>query len=223
MSSQKIEVDELNKIIAERLRIARKMADLTLQQAATKLGTTKGALSKKESKDRESRQACKMHFLVQCADLYNVTIDFLVGRSVYPEGDVLQSQVATGIRCVEKVMEENLADIAKMAMEVGLEQSKFVPLANELIKSSEASCNAMNGFITRNRDEFEEMPWGAKVMSSNQRLMQVIKRAKTTRDRWTSTHTVSSELKHGEVVESGSQLLLVSEYLKEEIMGDVDA
>jgi transcriptional regulator with XRE-family HTH domain len=55
----------------------REESNLTIEQLAEKLGTVKQAISKYENNQREP----KYETLVKIAEIFNVSIDFLFGRT----------------------------------------------------------------------------------------------------------------------------------------------
>ena len=65
---------------SERLKKLRKENDITLNQLASDLNTTKSTLSRYENNKREP----KMHLLEKLADYFEVSLDYLLGRSEEP-------------------------------------------------------------------------------------------------------------------------------------------
>lgn len=65
----------------ERLRNIRKARNLTAEQVAQVLGVTRRAIVNYESGRREPT----IDQLIQLADFFNVSLDYLVGRSDDPE------------------------------------------------------------------------------------------------------------------------------------------
>ena len=68
-------------ILSERLKACRKAKGLTQQQAAIYCDITEKAYQNYELMTREP----KLAILVRIADLYDVSIDYLVGRSNDPK------------------------------------------------------------------------------------------------------------------------------------------
>lgn len=63
----------------ERLKSLRKEKDLTLEELAQKLGVTKQVLSRYERGERQADYGT----LVKIADFFEVSVDYLLGHSVY--------------------------------------------------------------------------------------------------------------------------------------------
>ena len=62
---------------SERLRLLREESNLTVEQLAEKLGTVKQTISKYENGQREP----KYEILLKIAEIFNVSIDYLFGRT----------------------------------------------------------------------------------------------------------------------------------------------
>ena len=69
----------------ERLKSLRKEKDLTLEELAQALGMTKQVLSRYERGEREADYKT----LVKIADFFEVSIDYLIGHSVYYFPDMI--------------------------------------------------------------------------------------------------------------------------------------
>lgn len=61
----------------ERLKILREESNLTIEQLAEKLGIVKQTISKYENSQREP----KYETLVKIAEIFNVSLDYLFGRT----------------------------------------------------------------------------------------------------------------------------------------------
>lgn len=63
--------------LGERLKELREMKGFTLEYVATRIGTTKTSIARYEKNDREP----KSEMLTTLADFYNVSTDYLLGRT----------------------------------------------------------------------------------------------------------------------------------------------
>ena len=88
----------MNKDFPRILKLLRKERGLRQKEAADKLGVAQALLSHYENGKRE----CGLDFLVQAADFYNVSVDYILGRSnsrngaVVTENELLDSTVSEG-------------------------------------------------------------------------------------------------------------------------------
>lgn len=88
----------MNKDFPRILKLLRKERGLRQKEAADKLGVAQALLSHYENGKRE----CGLDFLVQAADFYNVSVDYILGRTnsrsgtVVTENDLEESTVSEG-------------------------------------------------------------------------------------------------------------------------------
>ncbi len=75
----------MNTDFARIMTLLRKEKKVSQKQAALDLGVSQGLLSHYEKGKRE----CGLDFLVRAADYYNVSCDYLLGRSPEPEGKTI--------------------------------------------------------------------------------------------------------------------------------------
>ncbi|MCH5207245.1 MAG: helix-turn-helix transcriptional regulator [Oscillospiraceae bacterium] len=75
----------MNKDFPRILKLLRKERGLRQKEAADKLGVAQALLSHYENGKRE----CGLDFLVQAADFYNVSVDYILGRSNSRNGTVV--------------------------------------------------------------------------------------------------------------------------------------
>lgn len=75
----------MNKDFPRILKLLRKERGLRQKEAADKLGVAQALLSHYENGKRE----CGLDFLVQAADFYNVSVDYILGRSHSRNGTVV--------------------------------------------------------------------------------------------------------------------------------------
>ncbi len=68
------------KVFAERLKTLRKQNNLTLQQLGESIGTTKATVGNLENCNKQPSLA----LIVALADYFDVSLDYLVGRSDNP-------------------------------------------------------------------------------------------------------------------------------------------
>ena len=81
------------------ISLLRKERNISQKQAAADLGVSQALLSHYEKGIRE----CGLDFLVRAADYYNVSCDYLLGRSPEPSGKVTLSLAAHGRRRMIRV------------------------------------------------------------------------------------------------------------------------
>lgn len=75
----------MNSDFARIITLQRKERHISQKQAATDLGISQALLSHYEKGIRE----CGLNFLVKIADYYNVSCDYLLGRTPEPEGKII--------------------------------------------------------------------------------------------------------------------------------------
>lgn len=75
----------MNSDFARIITLQRKERQISQKQAAADLGISQALLSHYEKGIRE----CGLNFLVKIADYYNVSCDYLLGRTPEPEGKVI--------------------------------------------------------------------------------------------------------------------------------------
>lgn len=75
----------MNKEFARIMTLLRKERKLSQKKAAEDLGVSQGLLSHYEKGKRE----CGLDFLIRAADYYNVSCDYLLGRSPEPQGKTI--------------------------------------------------------------------------------------------------------------------------------------
>lgn len=75
----------MNKDFPRILKLLRKERGLRQKEAADKLGVAQALLSHYENGKRE----CGLEFLIQAADFYNVSVDYILGRSNSRNGAVV--------------------------------------------------------------------------------------------------------------------------------------
>ena len=75
----------MNSDFARIITLQRKERHISQKQAATDLGISQALLSHYEKGIRE----CGLNFLVKIADYYNVSCDYLLGRTPEPEGKTI--------------------------------------------------------------------------------------------------------------------------------------
>ena len=75
----------MNSDFARIITLQRKERHISQKQAATDLGISQALLSHYEKGIRE----CGLNFLVKIADYYNVSCDYLLGRTPDPEGKTI--------------------------------------------------------------------------------------------------------------------------------------
>ena len=74
----------MNKDFARNITFLRKVRKLSQKQAALELGISQALLSHYEKGIRE----CSLDFVVKAADYYNVSCDYLLGRTADREYDI---------------------------------------------------------------------------------------------------------------------------------------
>ncbi len=74
----------MNKDFSRNITLLRKERKLTQKQAATELGISQALLSHYEKGIRE----CSLDFVVKAADYYNVSCDYLLGRTADRDYDI---------------------------------------------------------------------------------------------------------------------------------------
>lgn len=93
----------MNKDFPRVLKLLRKERGLKQKEAADKMGVAQALLSHYENGKRE----CGLEFLVQAADFYNVSVDYLLGRTssrtgtVISEGELPESTVSEKVSTLE--------------------------------------------------------------------------------------------------------------------------
>ena len=75
----------MNSDFARIITLQRKERHISQKQAATDLGISQALLSHYEKGIRE----CGLNFLVKIADYYNVSCDYLLGRTPEPDGKTI--------------------------------------------------------------------------------------------------------------------------------------
>ena len=75
----------MNLDFARIITLQRKERQISQKQAAADLGISQALLSHYEKGIRE----CGLNFLVKIADYYNVSCDYLLGRTPEPEGKIM--------------------------------------------------------------------------------------------------------------------------------------
>ena len=75
----------MNSDFARIITLQRKERHISQKQAAADLGISQALLSHYEKGIRE----CGLNFLVRIADYYNVSCDYLLGRTPEPEGKII--------------------------------------------------------------------------------------------------------------------------------------
>ena len=75
----------MNSEFSRIMTLLRKERKISQKKAAEDLGISQGLLSHYEKGKRE----CGLDFLVRAADYYNVSCDYLLGRSPEPEGKTI--------------------------------------------------------------------------------------------------------------------------------------
>ena len=73
-------------LFAERLKEIRRRKNITLDELAEKIGYTKSTLSRYENEKRVPN----IEFINQVADFFNVSTDYLLGRTDSPEVTILE-------------------------------------------------------------------------------------------------------------------------------------
>ncbi|MBQ8296747.1 MAG: helix-turn-helix transcriptional regulator [Ruminococcus sp.] len=78
----------MNSDFARIITLQRKERNISQKQAAADLGISQALLSHYEKGIRE----CGLNFLVKIADYYNVSCDYLLGRTPEPEGKIISAE-----------------------------------------------------------------------------------------------------------------------------------
>ena len=87
----------MNSDFSRVLTLLRKEQNISQKKAAADMGISQGLLSHYEKGKRE----CGLDFLVKCADYYNVSCDYLLGRSPEPQGKTIS---------IEEIQEDDNAN-----------------------------------------------------------------------------------------------------------------
>lgn len=91
----------MGKVLGKRLRELRKEKKKTLNQVAKELNISLSALAMYE-RDERIPPTDKLHFL---ADYYDVSVDYLLGRTDHPQGNVSDYDLATSLTVRNKQKE----------------------------------------------------------------------------------------------------------------------
>ena len=113
---------EFNRII----KLLRKERGITQKQAAEDLGVSQALLSHYEKGIRE----CGLDFVVRVADYYNVSCDYLLGRSAERNGMMLSAEDLPNpdkMKDIEnlKKIEAHLTEAVKLSASCGLSREEL--------------------------------------------------------------------------------------------------
>ncbi|PFW60804.1 helix-turn-helix domain-containing protein [Bacillus sp. AFS075034] len=110
--------------LGERLRSCREKKGYTQGYVCEKIGLHKGTLSSYESGRREP----KFEILIPLADMYEVTVDYLLGRSQNPkltekESEEMTQEAEEWLKLYNQLSEEN-REVFKAAMQGVISKNK---------------------------------------------------------------------------------------------------
>lgn len=101
----------MNSDFSRKITLLRKEKRISQKQAAADLGVSQALLSHYEKGIRE----CGLDFLVKAADYYNVSCDFLLGRSTEPSGKIVSYEENDGSLSESKIISGAVAYILSTA------------------------------------------------------------------------------------------------------------
>jgi len=175
------ENDVLKKTIAERLIAARKINGWTQTEAAEQLGEGNSTqLSLWEAADR----MIPLAKLVRVADVYSVSVDYLVGLSEEPERDARVAERASVMRQLGSMM-NNMSLMLATQLQRYLEGGAPAVLATRtLLSKSEEFANAVARLRELNPQAFDEELRGAPtVLRLHDEMIERVTEARRVLDR----------------------------------------
>ena len=205
-------------------------------------GCSPGQLTKAE-KYSEYKREHSILFLCAAAASYNVSLDYLTGRSVDPDGNPLNALVSASIRTTEHILKSNLFDftreifrasitkaeneipVDKLLQQAGNLSAAFERMlqvrydeADGLIEELTGTYKA-NGYLT-NQDVFNELLGGNKFQCALEALKATVKKLQENRDRQIELRRMSADAEFSEIRTKLTQLDLINEVIAEEELTD---
>ncbi len=162
----------INRLIGERLKIVRQQLGMSPQRVREALGMHKSNLSEWEN----GKKSIPIRWIVQMAEFYGVSLDYLVGSNSMPVETRTTLEVTEVLHAIGNVYLGQVGQMmGQMASQGVLKDQKI----NNLVDSGQELLIAMERMIDINPDYFEnEVRNGAKVQAGLERFKTNLQDAK---------------------------------------------
>lgn len=155
--------------VCSRLRMARLLNGLTLEAASERLGYngSKTQLSLFETfgeSQGASGRAPPLWLIVRASIVYGVPLDYLfglIGEVEVTRADLERFAISRKVNAQLLVMADR---IASHMTRIAAEGTPAVSMTRELCDRADAWVDAFNRFVERNREAFDDMPVGNKML-----------------------------------------------------------
>lgn len=151
------------KAIAGRLREAREDAGLTQEKAAKLMGYANSSRLAKIENGLDMK-SIPMNVVIMAADLYGVSIDYLCGRSLYPDHDphaVAEWSALKHLRADVMKIEEAYLERLKRAR---VDYSNLAAAIEAVLPVVLSATDRVERFRNLNREIFDDLPGGAPLL-----------------------------------------------------------
>ncbi len=162
----------INRLIGERLKIVRQQLGMSPQRVREALGMHKSNLSEWEN----GKKSIPIRWIVQMAEFYGVSLDYLVGSNSMPVETRTTLEVTEVLHAIGNVYLGQVGQMmGQMASQGVLKDQKI----NNLVDSGQELLIAMERMIDINPEYFEnEVRNGAKVQAGLERFKTNLQDAK---------------------------------------------
>lgn len=173
----KREQAELVRAFGARMREAREMCNLSQTAAARRLGYANSTkLAKVEN--ASDTNSVPLWLIVRAANLYDVSVDFLVGATEGFERDPMERDAISIHRWLLAEREKQAARELAVLYQVGGALTELSNLTEKLSSAVDEMLTAVLRFWERNR-EFEDMPASSTVVGALERSEALAREART--------------------------------------------
>jgi transcriptional regulator with XRE-family HTH domain len=161
VGGRSIENARLRQVVAERLIEARALCGLDQGGAAQRMGYTN---STQICLWEQAKRLPPHNVLLRCADVYGVSLDYLLGRCDSPESDELLAGRNAMLRHAAGLIEHHATDVAALVSHYLSTGAPAVLASGNLLHRIGRAITAIEGFQHLNEQIFDDLRGGASLL-----------------------------------------------------------
>jgi len=157
----------IRRIVADRILKARELNGYAQVEAAGLFGYRN---SSQLSQWETGKRMPPMKELIRASEMYQVSVDFLLGLSAEPDRDPRKARSAAAVRALRAVLDDAAVRIAAQVDGLSELAGPGAEVVGQLVAKAAALGDAVSAFVRRNAAVFDELPAGASLLHAHDEL-----------------------------------------------------
>jgi transcriptional regulator with XRE-family HTH domain len=157
----------IRRIVAERLLKARELNGYAQVEAAGLFGYRN---SSQLSQWETGKRMPPLKELIRASEVYQVSVDYLLGLSAEPDRDPRKARSAAAVRALRAVLDDAAVRIAAQVDGLSELAGPGAEVVGQLVAKAAGLGDAVSAFVRRNAAVFDELPAGASLLHAHDEL-----------------------------------------------------